>query len=34
MKETAQFVPGLRTVGFGDAQECPPQARTDLRVVA
>jgi hypothetical protein len=28
-------VPGLRTVGFGDAQECPPQqARVDLRVVA
>jgi hypothetical protein len=35
MKETTQFVPGLRTVGFGDAQECPPkQARADLRVVA
>ena len=35
MKETTQFVPGLRTLGFGDAQECPPkQARVDLRVVA
>ena len=35
MKETSQFVPGLRTVSFGDAQECPPKiARTDLRVVA
>ena len=35
LKETTQFVPGLRTVGFGDAQECPPQqARADLRVVA
>jgi hypothetical protein len=35
MKETTQFVPGLRTVGFGDMQECPPQqARADLRVVA
>jgi hypothetical protein len=34
MKETTQFVPGLRTVGFGDMQECPPQARTDLRIVA
>jgi hypothetical protein len=37
MKETAKLVPGLRTVGFGDAQECPPQegaARPDLRVVA
>lgn len=35
MKETTQFVPGLRAVGFGDMQECPPQqARVDLRVVA
>jgi hypothetical protein len=34
LKETTQFVPGLRTVGFGDMQECPPQARTGLRVVA
>lgn len=35
LKETTQFVPGLRTIGFGDAQECPPQqARADLRVVA
>jgi len=35
LKETTQLVPGLRTVGFGDAQECPPQqARVDLRVVA
>lgn len=35
MKETAQFVPGLRTVGFGDAQECPPaQGHADLRIVA
>lgn len=35
MKETSQFVPGLRTISFGDAQECPPkQARADLRVVA
>ena len=33
--EVKQFVPGLRTVGFGDATECPPAAaRTDLRVVA
>ena len=30
-----QFVPGLRTVGFGDMQECPPAAGVaDLRVVA
>jgi hypothetical protein len=35
MKETTQFVPGLRTVAWGDAEECPPQqARTDLRIVA
>jgi hypothetical protein len=35
LKEATQFVPGLRTVAFGDAQECPPQqARADLRVVA
>jgi hypothetical protein len=35
MKEATQFVPGLRTVSFGDAQECPPrEARTDLRIVA
>jgi hypothetical protein len=35
LKETTQFVPGLRAVGFGDMQECPPQhGRADLRVVA
>ena len=35
LKETTQLVPGLRTVGFGDMQECPPVAgRADLRVVA
>jgi len=35
LKETTRFVPGLRTVSFGDAEECPPQtARADLRVVA
>jgi len=34
LKETTQLVPGLRTVGFGDMQECPPQAATTpLRVV-
>ena len=32
--EAKQFVPGLRTVSFGD-HECPPdEARTDLRIVA
>jgi hypothetical protein len=35
LKETTQKVPGLRTVGFGDADECPPQtASTPLRIVA
>jgi len=35
LKETTQLVPGLRAVGFGDMQECPPQAATTpLRVVA
>lgn len=33
LKETKQFVPGLRTVGFGDAEECPPPSG-HLRVVA
>lgn len=33
--EAKQHVPGLRTVGFGDAQECPPPgALHPLRVVA
>lgn len=33
--DVQQFVPGLRTVSFGDASECPPKtARADLRVVA
>ena len=28
-------VPGLRTVSFGEGEECPPKvARTDLRIVA
>ena len=27
-------VPGLRTLGFGDQGNCPPSARTELRVVA
>jgi hypothetical protein len=35
LKETKQFVPGLRTVAFGDGDECPPpQAIAPLRVVA
>ena len=27
-------VPGLRTVGFGDGEECPKTAQVDLRIVA
>ena len=34
MKETTQFVPGLRSVGFGDMQECPTEGAQHLRVVA
>lgn len=35
LKETKQLVPGLRTVGFGDAEECPPKpSGANLRVVA
>ncbi len=29
-----QSVPGLRTVGFGETDECPKTAVADLRVVA
>lgn len=33
--ETKATVPGLRTVSWGDGQECPPaEGRVDLRVVA
>ena len=34
--EAKQFVPGLRTVSFGDASECPPppSGAVDLRIVA
>ena len=35
LAEAKQFVPGLRTVAWGDGDECPPaSARTDLRIVA
>ena len=34
LKDTQQFVPGLRTVSFGEGAECPPQvAFAPLRVV-
>ena len=32
--EATQRVPGLRTVGFGDTDECPKTATANLRVVA
>ena len=35
LAEATQFVPGLRTVSFGDGSDCPkPQASADLRIVA
>ncbi|RST30195.1 hypothetical protein HMF7854_04635 [Sphingomonas ginkgonis] len=35
LKDAQQLVPGLRTVAFGDGEECPPKtAVAPLRVVA
>jgi hypothetical protein len=35
LAEAKQFVPGLRTVAWGDVDECPPAfGETDLRIVA
>ena len=35
LRDAKKFVPGLRTVSFGEGNECPPKvARTDLRIVA
>ena len=35
LKETTQFIPGLRTVSFGEGEECPPaKGVVNLRVVA
>ena len=35
LKATKQEVPGLRTVGFGEGDECPPKTGSaDLRIVA
>jgi len=34
LKDTTQFVPGLRTVSFGEGTECPKEASTPLRIVA
>lgn len=32
--EAKDKIPGLRTVSWGDGQECPDIAKTDLRIVA
>ena len=35
LAEAKQHIPGLRTVGWGDGQECPPPGgMADLRIVA
>lgn len=34
LRTAKQFVPGLRTTAFGDGEECPPSALTELRIVA
>ena len=35
LKDTTQQVPGLRTIGFGEADECPPPSGVmPLRIVA
>jgi hypothetical protein len=34
LAETQKTIPGIRTVSWGDGDDCPKTARTDLRVVA
>lgn len=34
LKQTTQFVPGLRTTGLGEGEECPKTGSANLRVVA
>jgi hypothetical protein len=34
LAEAKQFVPGLRTVSWGDGDDCPKTAQADLRIVA
>jgi predicted CxxxxCH...CXXCH cytochrome family protein len=34
LAEAKGKVPGLRTVAWGDTEECPKTARADLRIVA
>jgi hypothetical protein len=34
LAEAKQFVPGLREIAWGDGDDCPKTAKTDLRIVA
>ncbi len=34
LAKAKEFVPGLRTVSWGDGDDCPKTAKTDLRIVA
>ena len=34
LSEAKEFIPGLRTVAWGDGDDCPRIAKTDLRIVA
>ncbi|HVM23147.1 MAG TPA: hypothetical protein VM308_07610 [Sphingomicrobium sp.] len=34
LAETKKSIPGLRTVAWGDGDDCPPQAQSGLRIVA
>lgn len=34
LADAKQFVPGLRTVSWGDGDDCPKTAQADLRIVA
>jgi hypothetical protein len=34
LAEAKEFIPGLRTVAWGDGDDCPRIAKTDLRIVA
>jgi len=34
LAEAKQTIPGLRTVAWGDGDDCPKTAKTDLRIVA
>jgi hypothetical protein len=34
LAEAKEFIPGLRTVSWGDGDDCPKFAQADLRVVA